>query len=196
MRPDHPGLAFGSLWVGITEVHGLARVLVGEIRPERALIYQPVDRRDLSHMRGVPADRVCQIRHRDLATYFRYVALCDFCSSNEVTWLYPTEGVLLRPEGIVMHPDGSTTSEKGRLIGSDPGWGACDPCAELVESGDADALARRSAKATIDLHRDALEALGAGGGVEAVWATTVEFQREGFWQCRSGQRVPYDREEP
>lgn len=58
--------------------------------------------------------------------------LCDFCSEPSPTWCYPAETFIAMTVGPV-----SSTS--------DGGWAACDECQRLIEAGDRQALAQRSA---------------------------------------------------
>lgn len=59
--------------------------------------------------------------------------ICDFCSSTPVRWSYPARDFSARHTPGV--PD----------FGSEGAWASCDPCAALVNAGDRDGLAERSA---------------------------------------------------
>ena len=56
---------------------------------------------------------------------------CDFCSSTPATWNYPAQTFTTLIGGLVRTSEGD--------------WAACDPCHALIEAGDMQGLARRSA---------------------------------------------------
>lgn len=58
--------------------------------------------------------------------------LCDFCSEPSPAWCYPAETFIAMTIGPV-------------ASASDGGWAACDECQRLIEVGDRQALADRSA---------------------------------------------------
>ena len=59
--------------------------------------------------------------------------ICDFCSTQPVTWSYPARSFIAYVVGGI----------GGESVGS---WAACEICHLLIESGDTDALADRAAE--------------------------------------------------
>ncbi len=67
--------------------------------------------------------------------------VCDFCSSEKVRWAYPAEDFLV---GAIAAVDPETGQPfEVQPMGSKGPWAACDPCAELIERGDYEALRQR-----------------------------------------------------
>lgn len=64
---------------------------------------------------------------------------CDFCNSLAVAWAYPTRDL----SSTIPVPGKNATV----TINSRGGWAACTPCHDLIEAGNRDGLAVRSAKA-------------------------------------------------
>lgn len=59
---------------------------------------------------------------------------CDFCSAQPVKWRYPARDFT------------SPTPLPNLRHGSRGDWAACEKCHEIIQRGDRDALALRSAK--------------------------------------------------
>lgn len=99
-------------------------------------------------------------------------AECDFCSAPQIAWAYPARDFLIGSTvpGIPDH-------------GSSGSWAACPVCHALIERGDRDRLAARSAKRLARKHgisyRMALRA--------------VRESQDGFWAHREGPPVPSER---
>lgn len=97
---------------------------------------------------------------RDEATHL--ILVCDFCSSPDVAWTYPTTTPIGRVTAIETHHEtftdrdtmrdhaivgrATTGHEELRRDSFSPDWTACNPCAALIERYDANALASRVAK--------------------------------------------------
>lgn len=73
-------------------------------------------------------------------------AKCDFCSELEPSWSYPAKDFVALQIGAIL-----STSE-----GS---WAACDTCRELIESGDRNGLADRSAALWVVANPDSAEVM-------------------------------------
>jgi len=65
----------------------------------------------------------------------KVATVCDFCTAGTIRWVYLAEGFTVHwdPPAIA----GDTTFEAG-------GWGACRPCAKMVDTNDLDGLIRRA----------------------------------------------------
>jgi len=61
--------------------------------------------------------------------------VCDFCTAGTIRWVYLAEGFTVRwdPPAMV----GDTTFDAG-------GWGACRPCAKMIDANDLDGLIGRA----------------------------------------------------
>lgn len=83
---------------------------------------------------------------------------CDFCNDlGCVAWEYPAQDV-----NVYFYGD-RVLRMSGNWGACD--WGACEPCAVLIERGDYDALARRTVERT------------PGATLASVSATQSEFRR-------------------
>jgi hypothetical protein len=108
---------------------------------------------------------------------------CDFCSSPDVRWAYPARDFVVDAETVARNVG---APELAGLIpdwGSRGGWAACPACHALVQRGDRDRLAIRSAKrmrrvyASLSM-REAL--------------TAVRRVQDDFWANREGAPEPIE----
>lgn len=98
--------------------------------------------------------------------------VCDFCSSEDVAWIYPTERTIAY---LVQVGDRLNIGE------SLPGFIACPLCAELIEQEDRAGLAKRSLDAIPSEDKDIGEKLAR----ELIAGIHLS-----FWKHRAGERVP------
>lgn len=73
-------------------------------------------------------------------------SICDFCSTQPVTWSYPARSFIAYVVGGI----------GGESVGS---WAACEICHLLIESGDTEALADRAVE-TLSVRHPEIKALG------------------------------------
>jgi hypothetical protein len=90
--------------------------------------------------------------------------ICDFCSSPAPRWSYPCP------------------SFEVQGYGSEGDWAACEECSVLVEAGDREGLALRSAEKYVALH-----GLISTGASVMIAETLVDFQAL-FFEYRNGER--------
>lgn len=69
--------------------------------------------------------------------------VCDFCSQKPVVWAYPTKDSFLT--GGVLALGSKTKPDKMVTMTSYGWWAACQTCHELIQKGERDTLAQRSA---------------------------------------------------
>jgi hypothetical protein len=98
--------------------------------------------------------------------------VCDFCGSEDVAWIYPTERTIAY---IAQVGDRVSIGE------SLPGFVACSVCAELIERGDREGVAERSLNALPAEDRDVGEELAK---------ELIQRIHLSFWDHRAGPRVP------
>jgi hypothetical protein len=114
--------------------------------------------------------------------------ICDFCSSPDVRWSYPCRdhNRQAHAEALIQRPDGSLRVEEMDIEGfSHGGWAACSACHALIQRGDRDRLARRSAKRMIRNNPD----------IPLVLSNATEHVRrlhDQFWANRDGPPVHHD----
>lgn len=76
--------------------------------------------------------------------------VCDFCSYADVHWSYPCRDHAQKTEhatALVLSTDESPRVDHQIIDGfSHGGWAACNVCHGLIERGDRERLAKRSAK--------------------------------------------------
>ena len=110
--------------------------------------------------------------------------VCDFCSAPDVQWSYPARDFIVREEGLVVGIGESELTAKEFILdqGSHGGWAACPACSALVERGDRERLARRSAKRLIRTHPE------LGLSLRQV-LPDVRRRHDDFWANREGPRV-------
>jgi hypothetical protein len=89
---------------------------------------------------------------------------CDFCSSPDATWVYPSKDFTLIPE---------------YRWGSTGGWAACQPCSDLIEADDYAGLTERS----LSYLKISTEVPGFG---QALANLHLEFR-----EARTGPKVEY-----
>ncbi len=94
---------------------------------------------------------------------------CDFCSGFNIAWVYPAASFQFIPG-----------------IGSEGDWAACEPCAEIIETGDPVSLARHVARLYVEYHE-----LGSADAVEVMAAALEDLHRE-FFAHRKGERLTYE----
>jgi len=90
-------------------------------------------------------------------------AKCDFCSSADPPWIFPSERFIA-----------ASVSEGPLQQGSSGGWAACDRCAELVERREWRQLARRCVDLAVTL-RLAATLVGRKAVIARVEALHQEF---------------------
>jgi hypothetical protein len=95
---------------------------------------------------------------------------CDFCSSPDVRYAYPARDFIIKTPSEI--PD----------WGSAGGWAACPPCHALIQRGDRDRLARRSAKRMAKTYDISLRAALAA----------VRRAQDDFWANREGAPEPIE----
>ena len=87
---------------------------------------------------------------------------CDFCLDSRVRWQYDCGTYVLPEFGF----------------GSEDGWVACDTCADMIEAGDQEGLARRSIRSwTL-----------RGNPPLAVASASIRAIQAGFLKHRQGER--------
>lgn len=95
--------------------------------------------------------------------------VCDFCGTPNVRWIYPT-----RDFSSDIVEDGAALT-----FNSSGGWAACPTCHGLIERGERDSLARRSA----DLYQDQTDV-----PYPALLAS-LRALHDDFWANREGSPV-------
>lgn len=117
-------------------------------------------------------------------------AICDLCSSPDVHWSYPCRDHAQKTEhftALGLREDGSPAVEKMAIDGfSRGGWAACNPCHALIERGDRDRLARRSAKRMLKKQNLV--------GVMSLSDAIAHIRRiqDQFWSHREGPPIYHD----
>jgi len=125
--------------------------------------------------------------------------ICDFCSVPDVHWTYPCRDHQgsETAEALTVGSDGKVSFEKMVIDGySSGGWACCNACHALIERGDRERLATRSAKRLIRKLKADQPWL--------VWSlsdATAHVRRihDRFWANREGAAVHHDtppREDP
>lgn len=94
--------------------------------------------------------------------------ICDFCSEPNPRWQYPASDFIMHVPG----PDD---------YGSEGAWAACDACHDLIEAGDGDGLAKRSADKF---------ARNTPGMPRSFLLSRIRELHEGFWSRRKGPAQP------
>lgn len=106
--------------------------------------------------------------------------VCDFCSSPNPPWVYPVDAGQYQASGFTV----SVT------VNSDGWWTACDRCADLIDRGRRDDLARASAARLRD-HSANYRQLPP-----KLARRLVEESQSGFWSQHPGGRhlltLPHD----
>jgi hypothetical protein len=106
-------------------------------------------------------------------------AICDFCSSPDVRWAFPTRDFTTKAQ-----PTRRTFIE-ATMYG---GWAACPACHALILRGDRIRLARRSAKRMQRLH-------GIRVPLKLIEAQ-LRVLHDDFWANREGAPIPADPTSP
>jgi hypothetical protein len=94
--------------------------------------------------------------------------VCDFCNVTPVLWTYPARDFQHRAPDFTFNSSG--------------GWAACARCHELIERGDRQGLADRSARGHPERGRIPLNAL----------RSRLRALHDSFWANREGEPVPDD----
>lgn len=116
-------------------------------------------------------------------------AICDFCSSPDVRWTFPCREHTSKPEhveALIQRRDASLSVKRMDITATSfGGWAACSACHALIQRGDRERLARRSAKRMIRDHPDIPMLLGN---------VTVHVRRrqDAFWANREGPPIHHD----
>jgi hypothetical protein len=99
------------------------------------------------------------------------VYVCDFCSSPDPRWSYPTASFVFRTELIDHASDGA--------------WAACDACRSLIECNDHAGLTDRSLTAWRSVMVD-----DVAPEEEAMLHQMLAALHEAFWRERLGPSYP------
>lgn len=113
--------------------------------------------------------------------------ICDFCSSHDPQWAYPcrnhshTENI----NAVVAKRDDLSDMRFERMnikAISDGAWAACPACHMLIERGDRERLARRSAKRLLkNIDPEMARAWSLGNATEHIRRI-----HDAFWENREG----------
>jgi hypothetical protein len=96
---------------------------------------------------------------------------CDFCSSSAVMWRYPAES--------------SVVFRAGNHVAESVGdWCACEECSQIIDAGEPERLAVRSAETCrlVGLGSDAL-------------LSGIKIIHQAFWLKRTGLKIPISERE-
>ena len=111
---------------------------------------------------------------------------CDFCSSHDPQWKYPCRDYVQTEhmDAVLIKRDTGDLKRESMSIEahSQGAWAACPPCHALIERGDRERLARRSAKRLLkSVGTEMARAWSLGNATEHVRRI-----HDAFWSNRLG----------